>query len=281
MKMRLSKEARRRLGLLALLALLFACGASTQAPIRDQSRTLPNRQPEIVSGDGPVVFQPPGGSASAGRPDVYRVREGDTLYAIAFMYGIDYRELAAGNSLAPPYTIYVGQQLKLTAQGEGAPAAASAAAPGGDIRRRPIGQDAAAPPAPVAAGERSAPNSVGWQWPLADRGATSYRPDINNRLDIEGKAGDSVLAAKGGEVVYSRPFGDDAGNLLIIRHDDRFLSAYTQTGRVLVETGDRVAAGQAIVELESVESGSPMLYFNVQRDGAFVDPTRLLPRASP
>ena len=256
------------LALLALLTMLLACG-SPRAPIRDQSRAFPNQAPEIVRDSGPVIFQPTGDAAASGQPGIHRVRDGDTLYAIAFMYGIDYRELAAANNLVPPYMIYVDQELTVnprTADSAPGPGAtASATVPGGAIARQPIARGA------------SGPSSGGWQWPLADHSSASYRPDINNRLDIEARAGDSVLAANDGEVVYSRPFGDDSGSLLIIRHDDRFLSAYTQTGRVLVETGERVSAGQAIVELEPVDSGRPMVYFNVQRDGAFVDPTSLLP----
>lgn len=271
-----------RWSLLALLLVLISCG-SPRAPIRDQGRAFPDRQPEIVRDGGPVIFQPTVDSAATGQPGIHRVREGDTLYAIAFMYGVDYREIAAANSLLPPYMIYVDQELKLNADAvgssapAGATASASAAAPSGSIQRRPIERR---PSAPATGGQTplsSGSSTGGWQWPLADRGTTNYRPDINNRLDIEAKAGDSVLAARDGEVVYSRPFGDDEGSLLIVRHDNRYLSAYTQTGRVLVETGERVTAGQPIVELEPVDSGPPMLYFNVQRDGAFVDPTVLLP----
>ena len=260
------------------LALLGACGASTRAPIRDQGREFPEQTPEIIGSGGPVVFQPVIDADSPASPGTYRVREGDSLYAIAFMYGIDYREIAAANDLAPPYTIYVDQELLLgdsaAAGGGASPAPTESAAtvipqaPVGDIQRGTIDASPAAP---------SAPSSAAWRWPLADRGATDYRPEINNRLDIEGRAGERVLAARDGEVVYARPFGDDEGTLLIIRHDDRYLSAYTQTGEVLVTTGERVAAGQPIVELAAAAEGPPMLYFNVQRDGAFVDPTALLP----
>lgn len=271
-----------RSGLLVLLAVLVSCG-SPRAPIRDQGRAFPNQGPEIVRGGGPVDFMPTDESSSSSRPGTHRVREGDTLDAIAFMYGLDSREFAAANNLAPPYTIFVDQELVLS-QNRSATASPSGAAPsaagaGGRIQRQPIGQSAAtSSPAPRQQAPQSSGSSTGgWQWPLADRGSTNFRPEINNRLDIEARAGDSVVAVRDGEVVYSRPFGDDSGTLLIIRHDDRYLSAYTQTGRVLVDTGDSVSAGQAIVELAPAESGSPMVYFNVQRDGAFVDPTSLLP----
>ena len=277
--MNIPRGANWRWALLALLALLVACG-STRAPIRDQGRAFPNQNPEIVRDGGPVIFLPTGDSA-ASRPGIHRVREGDTLYAIAFMYGVDYREVAGANNLSPPYMIYVDQELKLSADAA-TPAArtdttASAASSGGSIQRRPLERRPSAPAPREQSSLASESSSGSWQWPLADRGATNYRPDINNRLDIEAKAGDSVIAARDGEVVYSRPFGDDNGSLLIVRHDERYLSAYTQTGRVLVETGDRVSAGQAIVELDTVDSGPPMVYFNIQRDGAFVDPTALLP----
>ena len=280
--MNFPNSAYRRLGLLALLAFLVSCG-STRAPIRDQGRAFPNQGPEIVRDRGPVIFQPTDDSAATGQPGIHRVREGDTLYAIAFMYGVDYREVASANDLSPPYTIYVDQELKLNADATGsaaptgATASASPAAPGGSIQRRPIERRPSAPVSSEQSPLSSGSSAGGWQWPLVDRGPTNYRPDINNRLDIEANAGDSVLAARDGEVVYSRPFGDDEGSLLIIRHDNRYLSAYTQTGRVLVETGERVSVGQPIVELEPVNPGPPMLYFNIQRDGAFVDPTVLLP----
>ena len=273
-----SNRACWRWGLLALLAVLVSCGAP-RAPIRDQGRALQIPEPEIVRDSGPVTFQPFEDDAVSGTPGIHLVREVDTLHAIAFMYGVDYREVAAANNLSPPYTIYVDQELKLDADatGSAAPSGASVAAQSGSIQRRPIDRRPSAPATggqiPLSAGS----SSGGWQWPLAERGLTNYRPDINNRLDIEAKAGDSVLAARDGEVVYSRPFGDGEGSLLIIRHDNRYLSAYTQIGRVLVETGERVTAGQPIVELEPPDSGPPMVYFNVQRDGAFVDPTVLLP----
>lgn len=267
-----------RYGLLALLILPVSCD-STRAPIRDQGMAFTDEEPEIVRGGGPVIFLPADDYPTGARPGIHRVREGDTLFAIAFMYGVDYREVAAANDLSPPYTIYVDQELKLNADAAGStgPTGATAAASTGGIQHRPIERR---PSAPVTGGQTplsSGSSASGWQWPLAERGSTSYRPDINSRLDIEAKAGDSVLAARDGEVVYSRPFGDDEGSLLIVRHDNRYLSAYTQTGRVLVETGDRVSAGQPIVELEPVDSGPPMVYFNIQRDGAFVDPTVLLP----
>ena len=259
----------RRAVLGSLGLLLFAgCGSSARAPIRDQGMEFPAPAPEIVGNSGPIEFQPVIDPDSPAPPGIHRVREGDTLYAIAFMYGVDYRELSAANGLTPPYTIYVDQELRLGGDAGGEPSGAAVipAAPIRGIERRPIGN-------PV----NSAAAGLDWQWPLAGPGAADYRPDINNRLDIEGEAGERVRAARGGEVVYARPFGDEEGTLLIIRHDDRYLSAYTQTGRVLVDTGERVAAGQPIVELAAAESGPPMLYFNVQRDGAFVDPTSLLP----
>ena len=256
------------------LVMLSACSSSSRAPIRDQGREFPNPDPEIVGNSGPIEFQPVADPESLSPPGTYRVREGDTLYAIAFMYSVDYRELAAANGLTPPYTIYIDQELVL---GEGNPTGSG-------------GAQSAAAPVPVSPGRGAGRQPIeradipgetagdgGWQWPLAERGGAEHRPDINNRLDIEGRAGDAVLAARNGEVVYARPFGDDQGSLLIIRHDDRYLSAYTQTGRVLVDTGERVAAGQPIVELAAADPGPPMLYFNVQRDGAFVDPTSLLP----
>ena len=252
-----------------LLALFAACGASNRAPIRDQGRDFPDDPPEIVGNSGPVEFQPVVDPDSGGRPGIYRVREGDTLYAIAFMYSIDYRELVAANGLTPPYTIYVGQELALgDSVGDSGNATVIPVGPERGIARTPIGT----PAADTAGG-----SAAGWRWPLADRGVVDHRPDINNRLDIEGKAGERVLAARDGEVVYARPFGDNEGTLLIVRHDDRFLSAYTQTGRVLVTSGERVSAGQPIVELAAVANGPPMLFFNVQRDGSFVDPTTLLP----
>jgi len=275
-----------------LPAVLAACGATPGAPIREEGVALVTSEPEIVHAEGEITF--PSLAEIAGQeldgelPAAHRVREGDSLYAIAYLYGVDYRQIAAANDLAPPYTIYVGQELSLApvplAEESAAVAIAAPATPGAGIQRGAIGEELAAAPAseapqagPASGNASATASPESWRWPLARRGKGDYLPDLNKRLDIEGEAGGSVIAVKGGEVVYARPFGDDAGVLLIIRHDDRFLSAYTQVGKALVAAGERVAAGQPIVELAAGGAEPPIVRFNLQRDGVFVDPTAMLP----
>ena len=266
-----------------LLGVLAGCASSTgTSQSIDTSRattaTTPTRQP-VTQGQ-------------------YRVRRGDTLYAIASRHGWEWKSLAQRNGIEPPYTLRVGQVIRF---GNGAaspaatntvsrPAAASAAAAAPTSSSQPA---AAAPvvasAAPVVpAGAAAATSSVsppaisasGWGWPASGQviGLFSSNSSLNKGIDIAGNLGEPVFAASTGSVVYAGSGLRGYGELVIIKHSDTYVSAYGHNRRLLVREGQQVKAGQKIAEMGSTGTDRVKLHFEIRRQGKPVDPLQYLPR---
>ena len=250
---------RARVAALATSCLVLgACTALYQWPEERRARPA---EPAAVAGEGQ-----------------YAVRAGDTVYSIAFRNQLDYRDLAAWNDIGPDYVIHVGQILNLRAPaGYRSP---ETAAPG--IRTYPASPPrAAAPPAAVpapapAVAAAAPPKPYKWRWPT--EGAVVKAFGDSKGVDIEGHLGQPVLAAAPGKVVYSGSALRGYGELVIIKHDDVYLSAYGYNRRRLVSEGMVVAAGQPIAELGFGPDQKPVLHFEVREKGRPVDPMGFLPR---
>ncbi len=218
---------------------------------------------------------------SAGPPPAfYTVRKGDTLYGISFRYNLDYRTVARWNGIRPPYRIYPGQRIRLTAPKvqprKPAPHRAKRESPSVKTARartaeRPIPKRRSTPP--VSSG-------IAWQWPTEGRLVRRFVADRPGRkgIDIAGRIGQPVRAAAAGKVVYAGSGLRGYGELIIIKHNEIYLSAYAHNRRILVKEGDRVRKGQKIAELGSSGTDSPKLHFEIRRDGKPVDPLKYLPR---
>lgn len=235
----------------------------------------------------------------------HMVEKGDTLYSISFRYQQDYRDIARWNDIAPPYALKPGQELRvapprapshgerLAAARNPAPATrppvASAPAPtpssqGATVIPLSPPPAAAKPPAPAprtdgATASANAP--LVWQWPVANARA---RKDMNVRaagkaLEFRGPRGEPVRAAADGRVVYSGSGIPHFGNLLIIKHNERFLSAYAHNQRLLVAEGTTVRAGQVVAEMGDSGTGAEevKLRFEIRLEGSPVDPAQYLP----
>ena len=222
-----------------------------------------------------------GSNFNRGGPTSHLVGSGDTLFSIAFQYDLDFRNLAIANGLNPPYTIFVDQEINLdlnnivsggsavstanlgTAVGNNSVARASAGGgTSGSVLRQPV---------------TSTPRAIGWQWPHQGRLLRGFQSGLSKGLDISGNVGDAVLAAGDGDVVYSGSGIQGSGDLIIVRHSDRYLSAYAHNSRMLVNEGSRVRAGEKIAEVGENSSGVAMLHFEIREAGDSVDPSRLLP----
>lgn len=250
-------------------------GASTPpvAPAPAQSRVQPEAQVPAQQEPAPQV---PGGA-------VHVVAQGDTLYSIAFAHNMDVRSLALVNNLATPYTIYPGQRLSLSATGVTASAIDAVpqipAAPAGesapDTGRRPR---AAMDARRTGSINTRQVDGVTWQWPADGRLLSTFSESSGNRgIDVAGISGQAVYAAADGDVVYAGSGIQGAGNLVIVRHNDRYLSAYMHNSTMLVREGDQVRAGDKIAEMGAGPNGRDMLHFEVRVDGKPVDPVRFLP----
>jgi len=222
------------------------------------------------------------------------VRPGDTLYAIAFRYGLDFKTLAHWNEIPPPYTIFAEQRLRLSrprnqrsvaqttpspqpAQGSQTqatqPASKPTAKPAAPVKSQPA-------PKPTPAQSSANDSRTSWLWPITGKVIKRFSAaDESSRgIDIAAEEGQQVLAAAPGEVVYSGRGLIGYGELIIIKHNQNYLSAYGNNKTRLIQEGDRVSAGQVIATSGRSGSNRPVLHFEIRKNGKPVDPLRYLPR---
>lgn len=230
----------------------------------------------------PVSDLSAGKSAHAARV----VREGDTLYTIAWEAGLDYREVARWNGIGPPYRLQTGQTIYLSGK--------SAAQSVARVDTKPVAvevvpeqQPTASPAAPIevpAVAKSSTPvareeTGHGWIWPAEGELTAQFNEQAgNNGIDISGLDGSPVRASANGKVVYAGTGLRGYGVLLIIKHDDTYLSAYAHNRAVMVREGEDVKKGQVIAEMGQSGADSVRLHFEIRRDGQPVDPMRFLPQ---
>ena len=238
-------------------------------------------------------------------PDTHRVRQGDTLFSVAFLYGYTVEELAAWNRLRAPYSIYKDQQLRLTA-----PAKSTARKTGSGVSK-PKPKPKKPPPkssqpktrnskkvitkapsqmprsgistAQPSSSPRSAAASgatVNWTWPASGRVIRGYDSKSTGKkgVGIAGKTGESVRAAAAGKVVYSGSGLSGYGRLIIIKHNKNFLSAYAHNRKLVAREGQWVEKGAVIAQMGSSGTDRTQLHFEIRKKGRPVDPLRYLPK---
>lgn len=238
----------------ALSLLLTACGSS-----------------RVVREGGP-----PQAGASTPKPgQTVTVRRGDTVYRLAVNNGISPLDLATWNSIAPPYTIYPGQRLRLYPSGGASAPSSTASAPS-----RPASSDSR-PSDPSAQAPPPAPASspVSWRWPADGQLVARFSAGDPTKqgIGIAGNGGQPVQAAGDGVVVYSGSGLVGYGELIIVKHDEQWLSAYGHNRSRLVNEGERVSAGQQIAEMGRSGAARNMLHFEIRHNGRPVDPLAYLP----
>jgi len=220
------------------------------------------------------------------------VRAGDTLYTIAWRYGLDFPDLARWNGIAPPYTIYPGQSLRLTYAAKPAPktrpskkqTAPSKSAPTTKAKptvvSRSTGKKANPPKKSATDTAFDQRRRLVWQWPT--RGKLEQRfsnvDPSRKGIKISGNSGQKVVAAESGKVVYAGSGLIGYGRLIIIKHNKNYLSAYGHNRRLLVDEGGIVRRGEAVAEMGKNGGGRPTLHFEIRRNGTPVNPLKLLPR---
>lgn len=272
----------------ALLAVVLAgCASQAPAPI-EQKNPLPSTATAAARKSAPV--------ASAPRPvgNQYRVQAGDTLYSIAWRLGVDYRALASWNGIKDPHHIVVGQVLKIPAPAKGAgelvtqakrmpaaalhprPSTSPLATEGGTSSARKVPAEPAAASAPPSPASNSAITS--WAWPADGKVSRSVSATGSIGLEIRGQRGQTVRAANRGQVVYSGSGLRGYGQLLIIKHDDTFLSAYAHNDKLLVTEGQSVDRGQPVALMGDSGASEVMLHFEIRKGGKAVEPLQFLPK---
>jgi lipoprotein NlpD len=281
--------------LVAVLALAAGCASRrTSAPVVDA------RPPKPVAAKPVVVTKQ--------FDDYYIVRRGDTLYSIALDLGADHRELAQWNQLGDPTRLRVGQQLRVKAPAVAAAVAAAAPAAEperpaaqvgsarilGRVESRPLESLPPLPPrapaktelarmeAPKAEPAKSfalAPAGFSqFIWPLKGKVLAEFAEPRKKGIDIDGKPGDPILASAPGRVTYIGTGIPGLGKLVVIKHENGFITVYAHNRQILVKEQQPVARGQKIAELGSTDSERPKLHFQIRKGAAAVDPLLYLPK---
>lgn len=231
---------------------------------------------------------------------VHRVQRGESLFGIAWQHGLDYRTVAHWNGIKAPYTIYPGQLIRLRAPAPSplrratppaSPSAAPATGAGSPPRTRDPAPRAARPSVPSqpsaaasAPAERPKPplstETVHWQWPSNGAVVRGFDADSAGKKGIvlNAAAGDEVRAAAAGQVVYAGSGLVGYGRLIIVKHNNTYLSAYGHNRNLLVKEGEVVRAGQAIALMGKSGTDRTQLHFEIRRNGKPVDPLDYLPR---
>jgi len=209
---------------------------------------------------------------------VHVVQRGETLYSIAWRYGLDWRRLARRNGIPPPYTIHPGDRIRLRGmRADSDPSRASRSERGGSST---AGE--AAGVADRASPRRPAPGEQGlrWSWPLQGEVIRGFSPDsgaLNKGLDIRGENGAPLTSAAAGEVVYAGSGLRGYGRLVIVRHVGDWLSAYAHNHPIVVREGQRVDRGEVIAEIAGEGDRARTVHFEIRHRGDPVDPAELLP----
>lgn len=295
-----------KLVVLALVAAVAAGCATRRTPAPVVDARAP--KPMVAIAGAPVP-------ARSG-DEFHTVKRGDTLYSIALEHGADYRELAQWNGLDDPSRLRVGQSLRVKAAAA-APAAVSAEPerqsvqvgsarivgrvesrplealpplparepPKSEIARmqiakpQPVKAEPSVPKAEAPIAKSEAPSGLGqFIWPVKGKVLSEFAEPRRKGIDIDGKPGDPIVAAAPGRVTYIGSGIPGMGKLVVLKHENGFITVYAHNRNILVKEQQAVARGQRIAELGSTDSERPKLHFQIRKGAAAVDPLLYLPK---
>jgi lipoprotein NlpD len=277
----------------AAAVLLGGCGskALNRAPVEDRGAVAGKAAPVVTDLTTQVVKQPPG-FENAGKPGYYTVKPGDTLIRIGLDHGQGAKDIARWSGVDNPNRIEVGQVLRVepplvsavvtkpVTQATVTPVLTAPTARSGVSEKQAA---SGTPPASVStapaatATAATAEDDIGWIWPTNGVVLAGFDELKNKGLDIGGTAGDPVLAAADGRVVYVGAGLRGYGNLIILKHNNTYLTAYAHNQTLLIKEDQSVHKGQKIAEMGSSDADRVKLHFEVRRQGKPVDPTKYLP----
>ncbi len=276
-----------------LAAFLTGCASSSRTPAPVEDRGAGRSATTATAEPSAAPARVPPGAENAGKPGYYTVKPGDTLVRIGLENGQNWRDLVRWNSLENPNVIEVGQVLRVVPPAAVAavaetgvvvkPVASGTVAAGSPTQAASAARPAVAasaqagPAAPAVPAAAAAEDEVAWLWPVNGTLIAGYDEIKNKGLDIAGKAGDAVVAAADGRVVYAGAGLRGYGNLIILKHNNTYLSAYAHNQTLLVKEDQSVRKGQKIAEMGNSDADRVKLHFEIRRQGKPVDPAKYLP----
>jgi lipoprotein NlpD len=303
-------SALRRGALLIAVSVVAGCSQTpNRAPVEDRSptprTTVAAASPAQSPASAAEAVKPPVVDINTGKPGFYTVKPGDTLIRIGLDNGQNWKDLMRWNNLGNPNLIEVGQVIRIVPPGvdpatatsrpvttarvetrplDAKPGSAIAAPPGAASAPASAASPSAAspPPAPVreaaaAAPPREGDDDINWAWPATTPVSTPFDDARNKGLVFRGKPGDPVYAAADGRVVYAGSGLRGYGNLVILKHNTTYLTAYAHNQTLLVKDDQQVKRGQKIAEMGSTDADGVQLHFEIRKQGKPIDPARLLP----
>jgi lipoprotein NlpD len=278
--------------LLALVVVAAGCAGpiTHKAPVEERGTS--RSQPTTTATAEPAKPLP--GAENAGKPGYYTVKPGDTLIRIGLDSGQSWKDIARWNMLDNPNVIEVGQVLRVispnavvtetgvTTRPVASSSVTPVAVPGPVAAASSPASAASAPaksatPTPVATVSSAGEDDIAFIWPTSGSLVAGFDEAKNKGLDLGGKVGDAVLAAADGRVVYAGAGLRGYGNLLILKHNNTYLTAYAHNQTLLVKEDQSVRKGQKIAEMGSSDADRVKLHFEIRRQGKPVDPAKYLP----
>ena len=298
-------------GMLLVAWLLAGCTLTPhRAPVEDRAvgtRSAAANGPAAAlpaaaaaSASAAIDAKPLPGAENAGKPGYYAVKPGDTLIRIGLENGQNWKDLIKWNNLDNPNVIEVGQVLRVVPPGVDPNAASSRPVTTARVDTRPLDPRTGTPvpgapvvvaataPAVVSAptgpsatpstpSSREGDDDVNWAWPSTGSVVSGFEEGRVKGLVIGGRAGDAVLAAADGRVVYAGSGLRGYGNLIILKHNNTYLTAYAHNQALLVKEDQTVKRGQKIAEMGSTDADAVKLHFEIRKQGKPIDPAKLLP----
>ncbi len=286
---------------MSVVVLLAACHSTplNHAPVEDRTSVPSKVDVDVHPVVAPPPVKPPPGSENAGRAGYYTVKPKDTLIGIGLETGQSHKDIARWNNIENPNRIEIGQVLRVvpptasdavasakpvtTGAATATPIAAGtasrpASAPASAVAPAVASAASATPASPATSAAASGSDEdLGWIWPGGGPVLAGFDEAKNKGVDIGGAAGDAVLASSDGKVVYAGAGLRGYGNLIILKHNNTFLTAYAHNQVLLVKEDQTVKKGQKIAEMGNSDSDRVKLHFEVRRQGKPVDPMKYLP----
>ena len=286
----------------AMAVLMSGCASNNRAPVEERNGSA--RTPgagSTGSPSGPAAapeaaasVKPLPGAENAGKPGYYSVKPGDTLIRVGLENGQNWKDIVRWNNLDNPNIIEVGQVLRVVPPGSDPAAVSARPIVQARVEVRPLDAKpataaaastaavatAASTPTPTPAplpAVREGDDDIAWMWPAAGAVGSPFVEGTSKGVSILGKAGDAVVAAADGRVIYAGSGMRAYGNLLILKHNNSYLTAYAHNQTLLVKEDQMVKKGQRIADMGSSDSDRVQLHFELRKMGKPVDPVKLLP----
>ena len=243
--------------LISCILISLITSSCTKIHNHSSKRSLPDKEPRKERVYFTYGLKSKKGSESG---DVYIVQRGDSLYSISLLYDVNYLKIANWNNIDSPYRLMIGDKIVIKS----------------NKYRKDVGNNKK-----VNKNNKKIKYSKNVKWARPHNGKVSKEfsySDVGKKgIDISGVLGDNIYSTGDGMVVYTGNGIKGYGNLIIIKHNETFLSAYAHTSKILVEENNIVKKGQIIANLGDTDSIKPILHFQIRKNGKPVDPEKYLP----